>query len=799
MKARLVSLLGVTLLLALLAATVATAGAPGVTTRVSVASDGTQGNRGSFSPAISADGHLIAFWSYASNLVPGDTNNVYDVFVRDLASGVTSRVSVASDGTQANDEAYGPAISTDGRYVAFDSYASNLVAGDTNGKDDIFVHDRQTHVTSRVSVASDGMQGNNDSSSPSLSADGRYVVFQSRASNLVAGDTNAGPDVFVHDRQTHVTTRVSVASDGSQADSGSYGSTISDDGRSVAFASAASNLVAGDTNGFTDVFVHDLQTHVTSRVSVASDGRQANSGSYVHAISADGRMVLFTSTASILLPGDSNGKTNVFVRDRTTNVTTLVSVALGGTQTNGDSRYPAISADGHYVAFNSLASNLVAGDTFGTSDVFVRDLEAGVTTRVSIASDGAPANGDPGSIYLSALSADGRYVAFDSDASNLVAGDTNGTFDVFVRDRCPAGDCAAFHRAHSQPDFEGNARADLLWRHAASGEDAVWLMNGPTPLSSSFTTSVADTTWQIVGVGDLDGDTRSDLVWRNTATGQNAVWFMNGAAVTGYAFLPSVPDQSWKLAAVADLNQDTHADLVWRNTGSGVNGVWFMNGSAVTSYPALPSVADLTWTLVGVGDLNGDEMADLVWRNSVTGQNVAWLMDGASVASYEWLPTVSDVSWTLAGVGDLNADYAADLLWRNTTTGQNAVWLMRAGNPVSYAFLPTVADQAWKLVAVSDLDGDHKADLVWRHFGTGQDIAWLMDGGTVTSYNWLTTVSDLHWRVVSPTSLMAALNGLLPGPTKMGEAGTDAAKPMWTTAPTDATPMWSAPGTDASK
>ncbi|MGH2537869.1 MAG: TolB family protein, partial [Candidatus Promineifilaceae bacterium] len=197
-------------------------------------------------------------------------------------------MSIASDGAQGNDGSYYPSISADGRYVAFYSDAWNLVGGDTNGTWDVFVHDRDTGQTSRVSVASDGAQGDNHSGAPSISADGRYVAFNSVASNLVGGDTNGAYDIFVHDRDTGQTSRVSIASDGAQGNESSGVPAISADGRYVAFYSEASNLVGGDTNGYLDVFVHDRDTGQTSRASVASDGAQANGASYFPAISADG-------------------------------------------------------------------------------------------------------------------------------------------------------------------------------------------------------------------------------------------------------------------------------------------------------------------------------------------------------------------------------------------------------------------------------------------------------------------------------------------------------------------------------
>jgi Tol biopolymer transport system component len=408
------------------------------TTRVSVASEGTEGNYQSWVASISADGRYVAFHALASNLVPGDTNNDYDVFVHDRVTGATTRVSVASDGTQANGVSSYAALSADGRYVAFNSFATNLVPGDTNNNPDIFVHDRQTGTTTRVSVASDGTEGNGASSYPSISADGRYVAFNSLSWNLVPDDTNNQNDVFVHDRLTGATTRVSVASDGAQGNNQSWiFSSISADGRYVAFYSSASNLVPADTNGMDDVFVHDRQTGATTRVSVASDGTQGNNWSIWPAISADGRYVAFQSFASNLVPADTNAKYDVFVHDCVTGTTARVSVATAGTQGNGHSgSYGlSVSADGRYVAFESRASNLVPADTNGQKDVFVHDCDTGVTTRASVASDGAQGNG--GSQWPS-ISADGRFVAFDSGATNLVPGDGNSANDVFVHD-CNAG------------------------------------------------------------------------------------------------------------------------------------------------------------------------------------------------------------------------------------------------------------------------------------------------------------------------------------------------------------------------
>ena len=413
-------------------------GTPPSTIRVSVDSAANQGEAPSCSPSLTADGRYVAFYSYATNLVPGDTNDVSDVFVHDRQAGQTTRVSVNSAGHQANDGSCEPAISADRRYVAFYSDATNLVSGDTNETVDIFLHDGQTGQTTRASVDSAGHQGDNSSWAPAISADGRYVAFYSYASNLVPGDTNGKGDVFVRDRQTGQTTRASVDSAGGQGYGQSVDPSLSGDGRYVAFASNAPNLVAGDTNNFADVFVHDRQTGQTTRVSVDSAGNQANMLSQEPSLSADGRYVAFHSLGSNLVPGDTNGSDDVFRHDCQTGQTTRVSVDSAGAQGNEQSVHPSISADGRYVTFSSTASNLVAGDTNGTYDVFLHDCQTGRTTRVSLSSAGRQGNEDSAE-SPSPISQDGRYVAFDSLATNLVSGDTNMQEDVFVRDRGVTG------------------------------------------------------------------------------------------------------------------------------------------------------------------------------------------------------------------------------------------------------------------------------------------------------------------------------------------------------------------------
>ena len=409
-----------------------------------MSSDGVEGNDWSTAhPGISADGRFVAFDSYATNLVPDDTNTGTDVFYRDQGLRLTDRATVSSDEVQSNggdNDDWGPEVSDDGRYIAYDSYASNLVDGDTNGSSDIFVRDLELGTTTRVSVASDGTEGNGDSRTPAISSDGRFVSFNSVATNLVSGDTNGFMDIFVHDMQTGSTTRVSVSSSGVQGDSvsGDF-SRLSADGRYVTFSSGATTLVPNDMNHAWDVFVHDMDTGTTERDSVDSAGREANGASDFPTISSDGRYVVFQSRASDLVGGDTNRVNDIFVHDRTSGRTDRVSMTSTGGEANcipdgeggclGGCTEPAISADARYVSFAATSSNLVPGDTNHMEDIFLRDRRTGQTFRISVSVAGQQVKLGG---HSPAISADGKVIAYESFGSNIVPNDTNGEGDIFV-------------------------------------------------------------------------------------------------------------------------------------------------------------------------------------------------------------------------------------------------------------------------------------------------------------------------------------------------------------------------------
>lgn len=412
--------------LAIGAAPAASAAAPSATTRISVDSNGGQAAEYRSEPfAASGDGRYVAFTSAAPNLAPDDTNNTWDVLVRDRRTGTTSRVSQSTAGVPGDSSSYGQSLSPDGRYVSFTSDATNLVPDDTNGAYDGFVHDRRTGTTSRVTLTNRDTQADARSYAPVISADARFVAFVSDATDVVPGDTNGVADIFLRDRQAGTTVRVS----GANADAPSDAPAISADGRYVAFTSEAA-LVRGDTNGMADVFIRDMRTGSLRRVNVSATGAQADALTVSPTISGDGRFVAFTSEAA-LVPGDTNGVADVFLRDLRAGTTVRVSSAADGGQATGGGSYgPMMSADGRHVVFTSDATNLVAGDTNGVSDVFLRDLRAGTTVRAGLAADGGQA--DDGS-YNGVVTGDGRYVAFASTAGNLVPGDTNGVADAFLR------------------------------------------------------------------------------------------------------------------------------------------------------------------------------------------------------------------------------------------------------------------------------------------------------------------------------------------------------------------------------
>jgi len=402
------------------------------TTRISVDALGNEADNASGTAVISGNGRVAAFESQASDLVPGDVNGVRDVFVVELETGAIELASLGSLGETVENSASRPSLSHDGRLVAFHSPSAQLVPGDTNGLSDVFVRDRVLGTLRRVSIASDGTQGNGISSFAALSGDGRWVAFLSSAPNLAAGDGNPHTDVFLHELATGLTTRISTAVGGGDPDGYSFWPTISSDGRRIAFQSFATNLVAGDTNGCADIFLHDRLSGSTQLVSSGLAGAPADGQSSHPALSADGRFVAFTSVATNLIAGDLNGFDDVFLNDLVSGSIERVSVTLLGSEADNWSAFPFINGDGRFVGFSSKSDTLVAGDSNTVRDLFVRDRLAGTTEQLSL--DGNSVGVDDESSGQS-ISADGLHCVFQSDNDDLVPNDLNLRSDVFLRVR----------------------------------------------------------------------------------------------------------------------------------------------------------------------------------------------------------------------------------------------------------------------------------------------------------------------------------------------------------------------------
>ena len=415
--------------------------------RISVAPDGTEGNNASsFSLRAngdyaghytSDDGNLIVFSSHASNLIPGDTNGVSDIFLRNLSTNQTERISTGINNSQANNNSGYPSITPDGRYIVFQSYASNLVPGDTQmcyywsgalNCPDIFVYDRVNKTTSLVSKSSSGQQSNADNEFPQISNDGRYIAFESTANNLVENDTNKSYDVFVHDLSTKQTKRVSIASDGTQANDQSHLSSISNDGSLIAFGSLATNMVVNDTNNVRDVFVRDQINETTVRVNVADDGSQADSTQYITwgVMSSNGRFIFFVTDANNITGKYS--KSCLFVRDLEAKITTLLNITCAAPSSPFTPLQ--ISSDGQSVLFRSTLNGTDPQDNNSKDDVYLYNRITDKLTWVSKSFDNLQGNNY--SLYGS-MSENGQHVVFSSLASNLVQNDLNGSEDVFYR------------------------------------------------------------------------------------------------------------------------------------------------------------------------------------------------------------------------------------------------------------------------------------------------------------------------------------------------------------------------------
>ncbi len=427
---------GTALLLAVAAPGAPAASVDDRTQRVSIGPSGADAQATSRHAAISGDGRFVAFDTDATELVEDDINKgVADVYLRDVFGLTTGIVSRGPGGPAGNGPSTDPAISHDGTTVAFVSSASNLVVADLNGVDDILV--RTPPRITRASVSSLGIEADAPSSQPDVSGDGRYVAFASEATNLAPDDDNGQPDVFVRDMEAGTTTLVSRGKRGSAAGA-STSPAISPGGRFVSFTSDAADLVAGDRNVAADVFLADLETGEITRVSVDSRGREQEDATKepfvpVSDVSDGGRFVVFDSDADTLVARDTNGAEDVFLRDVPAGTTHRVSVDAAGREGDNDSFFPTITPDGRFIAYESFAGNLAPRDT-RREDLFVHDRLTRLPSLVDVPASGRRKGAERLRQLLQrpSLTADGQVAAFSSTAPNLVK-KPGGRQDVYVR------------------------------------------------------------------------------------------------------------------------------------------------------------------------------------------------------------------------------------------------------------------------------------------------------------------------------------------------------------------------------
>jgi len=331
-------------------------------------------------------------------------------------------------------------------------------------------------------------------------------------------------------------------------------------------------------------------------------------------------------------------------------------------------------------------------------------------------------------------------------SSNSVSLDNDGDgFTDSADSDCPAP---------TPGDFDFDGMADIMWRHAVTGEVYFWQMNGPEITSSSSVTAPSTPDWVIVGTGDYNGDSKADLLWRNSVSRQVYYWQMDGAIITSSSRIATLAVDNWQVIGSGDYDGDGNSDIMWRHVGVGGSGeiyYWRMDGPTILSSSRVAFLTDLDWRAVGSGDYDGDGNADLMWRHDLTGLVYYWRMNGSTIMSSAKVAQPSDLNWRVVGNGDYNGDGMDDLMWRNIGVGGSGkvyYWQMNGSSITSSSRVSIVSDLNWKVVGDGDYDGDGNAGMLWLHGTNGQIYYWRQDGATTVDPSGVATLSDLNWEVV---------------------------------------------------
>lgn len=551
---------------------------------ISISNNGLQGNQGSFDAVMSADGRFIAFSSDANNLVTGDTNGFRDVFVKDRFLNITERVSISTSGQEGDHNSQEPDISADGRYVIFTSFASNLIGGGVNsGQPQLYVRDRLLGTTELLSISPDGNPGDGWTQSGSINADGRFVVFISSSTNLMASATEGQYEVFVRDLVLNVSERVSISNDGSISGGCGWPPSISGNGRFVAFVSWAP--LDGVDDLWADLFVYDCQLKTISKIAHQFHWDEGMSQIYQTSLSADGRYLAFVNRPFIIYGApdfdDPNYwhyyNENIFLLDRVSGNIKKVSVSSSGVWGNYGSSEPYISADGRYLVFKSFASNLVVGDDNNAPDIFLCDLQSGTIQRVVE----SPLDYVGDSQFNPSLSPLGNYLLFNTDADDIVSGDSNWSTDVFLHifkekisiqgylnhEQVKSGDVLRINAASNMDTITVTALINGVTHNLVKQPDNWWVLDYNVPLLLDGVYTITLTA--LDGAGNSGTNTINFTVDNTPPTilgSVNPNILRSGDALTLIVSSDQDTSSITVLIQIGTYNLNKHADGTWRLT-----------------------------------------------------------------------------------------------------------------------------------------------------------------------------------------------------------------------------------------
>ncbi|MCU7554448.1 FG-GAP-like repeat-containing protein [Alteromonas sp. ASW11-19] len=680
---------------------------------------------------ISDDGNVIVFSSSATNIHIDDVTYDQDIYRYQLDTQELTLVTLAANGTAADDSSYNPSVSSDGRFIAFESVASNLTNHDVSSwYSNVYLYDHESNEITLVSKQQPYWEEQSWGSSvnPKISGNGKYIVYASN-DEAVWGFTAYYEQIVLYDVEAQSNTVISRQGD-NLGDDSSYNPDISYDGKIVVYTTTATNIIEGFGSYWTPYIVKvDVGTLDATAVSVDADGNALDIINW-GTISGNGEVVAFNY--------DAGSNLALAVKDLTTGTLHIVSEDIG----EDDYKYylfqPQINWDGSVIAYGSKNNDV--GDVAGTY------IQAYLATT-DADGDGLPNAWETGYGFdpyyphdpMSDIDGDGVtdieefYLGTspreaDSDGDGRSDGEDAFPTDPTEWQDTDGDGIGDNSELPVRADVDGDGRADIVWRNASNtrGWNFLWSMAGtelryPRPQAISV---VQGENWQLY-LGDFSGDGKSDLFWRDPAQfgGMNYLYLMDGANVTARSRMPNV-SSTFTLSNIDDLDGDGKDDIIWINQERNSLAFWFMNGTN-KAYRVSDPLAG--YTLAGTADVKADGAADMIMRsgNAVSIWSLADTQGGLTKLSSD---AVAPGAWRLAGTGDLDGDGTDDLIWRNTVDGRTSVYFMQDGMVASSEALLQVAT-AWSLAKVEDFNGDGKVDFMWRNESQGgRIIIHLMDG-----------------------------------------------------------------------